>query len=147
MIKSIMERLHKHHFGGNSTVRLARDLFFWPGMRNQIEEMCNSCSDCAKFSKTAQKEPMKSLPIPTLPWKIVSQDLFELDDKDYLYNVLYNDLDSNPVPLCYRLALVHLHPRCGLSRAPNHGAASGRTCMGDFLQRCWYRGRVCNRVL
>ena len=61
MIKSILEKLHKHHFGAGSTVRLARDLFFWPGMRTQIEDMCNSCSECAKFGKTATKEPMKSL--------------------------------------------------------------------------------------
>ena len=58
-------------------------------MRTQIEDMCNSCSECAKFGKTATKEPMKSLPIPTLPWQIVSQDLFEFEDKDYLVTVCH----------------------------------------------------------
>ena len=89
MIKGMLEKLHKHHFGAASTIRLARDVFFWPGMRSDIADMCSSCADCAKFSKATPKEPMKSLPIPTLPWQIVSQDLFEWEGKTFLVTVCH----------------------------------------------------------
>ena len=89
MIKSMLGKIHKHHFGSASSIRMAREVFFWPGMRGHIDDMCKSCAECAKFGTATPKEPMKSLPIPTLPWQIVSQDLFELESKDYLVTVCH----------------------------------------------------------
>ncbi|XP_031560880.1 uncharacterized protein LOC116296910 [Actinia tenebrosa] len=39
--------------------------------------------------ETEQKEPMKSLPIPTMPWQIVSQDIFTLNQQNYLVTVCH----------------------------------------------------------
>jgi hypothetical protein len=60
---------------------MAKQVLFWPGMSKSISDMCNLCEQCAKYQHAAPKEPMKSLPIPSLPWQIVSQDIFELDRK------------------------------------------------------------------
>ena len=49
--------------------------------------MCNSCSECAKFQNTTPQEQMRSLPLPSLPWQIISQDLFEYENNDYLVTV------------------------------------------------------------
>ena len=89
MIKTMLEKLHQHHFGAASSIRMARDVFFWPGMRGHIDDMCKSCAECAKYGKEAPKEPMKSLPVPTLPWQIVSQDIFDLEGKNYLVTVCH----------------------------------------------------------
>ena len=84
----MLEKLHHHHFGAASSIRMARDVFFWPGMRGHIDDMCKSCGDCAKYGKAAPKEPMKTLPVPTLPWQIVSQDMFDFDGKIFLVYVI-----------------------------------------------------------
>ena len=72
--KEILTKIHKNHFSAASSIRMAKDVFFWHGMGKCIKDMCDSCSDCAKYQKTAPKEPMKSFPIPNLPWQIVSQE-------------------------------------------------------------------------
>ena len=78
-----------HHFGAESNIRMAREVLFWPGMRKAISDMCDSCSVCAQYSRTLTKEPMKSLPIPTQTWQIVSQDIFTHEQKDYLVTVCH----------------------------------------------------------
>ena len=51
--------------------------------------MCDSCSVCAQYSRTLTKEPMRSLPIPTQTWQIVSQDTFTHEQKVYLVTVCH----------------------------------------------------------
>ncbi len=68
-------------------MRMAREVLFWPGMRSAIQDTCHACSDCAKYQTQAQCKPMKSLPVPDLPWQLVSQDLFIHEDTHYLVTV------------------------------------------------------------
>ena len=68
---------------------MACEVLFWPGMRKAISDMCDTCSVCAQYSRTLTKEPMKSLPIPTQPWQIVSQDIFTHEQKDYLVTICH----------------------------------------------------------
>ena len=70
--------------GATSNIRMAKEVLFWPGMNKDIKDMCNACEECAKYKKSSPKEPMKSLPIPSLPWQIISQDLFAWNNNDYL---------------------------------------------------------------
>lgn len=46
--------------------------------------MCDACSTCAQYGRSSPQEPMKSLPIATGPWQIVSQDFCELEKQRYL---------------------------------------------------------------
>ena len=43
----------------------------------------------AQYGTTAPNEPMTSLLIPTRPWQIVSQDICELDNRNYLVTVCH----------------------------------------------------------
>ena len=89
MYSTMLGKIHANHFGAESSIRMAREVLFWPGMRKAISDMCDTCSVCAQYSKTLTKEPMKSLPIPTQPWQIVSQDIFNHEQKDYLVTVCH----------------------------------------------------------
>ena len=89
MHSTMLGKIHANHFGAESNIRMAREVLFWPGMRKAISDMCDTCSVCAKYSRTLTKEPMKSLPLPTQPWQIVSQDIFTHEQKDYLVTVCH----------------------------------------------------------
>ena len=51
--------------------------------------MCDACGTCAQYGTTAPNEPMRLLPIPTRPWQIGSQDMCELDNRNYLVTVCH----------------------------------------------------------
>ena len=89
MQKDMLRNIHANHVGGESNIRMAREVLFWSGMRNSIQGMCNACSTCDQYGHSAPKEPVKSLPIPTGPWQIVSQDLRELEKQRYLVTVCH----------------------------------------------------------
>ena len=89
MHKEMLRKIHANHFGAESNIRMAREVLFWPGMRKSIQDMCDACGTCAQYGTTAPNEPMRSLPIPTRPWQIVSQDICELDNRNYLVTVCH----------------------------------------------------------
>ena len=89
MQKDMLRKIHANHFGEESNIRMAREVFFWSGMRKSIQDMCDACSTCAQYGHSAPKEPMKSLPIPAGPWQIVSQDLCELEKQRYLVTICH----------------------------------------------------------
>ena len=89
MYSEMLLSIHRNHASAESTIRLAKTFLFWPGMRQAITDMCAACPTCAQYSVTAPKEPMRSLPLPSLPWEIVSQDLFSLEGKNYLVTVCH----------------------------------------------------------
>ena len=84
MQAEILRKIHANHFGHEFNVRMARKVLFWPGMRPAIHGMCSSCGTCAQYGSQATKEPMRSNPIPTLPWQIVSQYIFMHRQQAYL---------------------------------------------------------------
>ena len=65
MRKEMLRKIHANHFGAESNIRMAREVLFWSGMRKAIQDMCDACGTCAQYGKTAPKEPMGSLPVPT----------------------------------------------------------------------------------
>ena len=88
-LKEMLRKIHANHFGAESNIRMAREVLFWPGMRKYIQDMCDACGTCVQYGTTAPKEPMRSLPIPTRPWEIVSQDICELHNQSYLVTVCH----------------------------------------------------------
>ena len=87
MYSDMLHRIHKNHMGPESNIRMAREVLYWPGMRGSIQDMCESCSECAQYQKQEHTEPMKSLPVPSLPWQLVSQDIFQHGSAHYLITV------------------------------------------------------------
>ena len=49
--------------------------------------MCKACLTCAQHAQQHPREPLQPYPVPTLPWQLVSQDLFQLNGLAYLVTV------------------------------------------------------------
>ena len=57
---------------------------FWLSMIHDIDNHVSSCSVCNSTKPHQAKEPMKSHPLPTLPWQTVGVDLFEWNGLHYM---------------------------------------------------------------
>ncbi|KAK2556262.1 Transposon Tf2-6 polyprotein [Acropora cervicornis] len=84
---NILRKLRTAHRGTEFTLRHARSCVFWPGINSQIEDICKNCTTCAQHARQHPREPLKPYPVPTLPWQLVSQDLFALNGSAYLITV------------------------------------------------------------
>ena len=83
MRQQVLESIHKQHMGIGKTKRLAKALYFWPGINNEISQMINSCSKCCENLPAMVREA----PITTTasrPFEAVSMDLFEHAGDQYL---------------------------------------------------------------
>jgi len=89
MYSDMLKKIHANHLGAESNIRMAREVLFWPGMRTAIHDMCSACQTCAQYGAAASKEPMKSLPVPSGPWQLISQDIFTLQSEHYLVTVCH----------------------------------------------------------
>lgn len=74
--RSMIDRVHASHNGIESTLRLARENVFWPGMSPQITDVVKECSVCARYGSSQPKPPMQSHPVPIYPFQVVSLDIF-----------------------------------------------------------------------
>ena len=72
--RDYIDQLHKNHLGADSTTRLARDYFYWPKMEEDIHFHVDQCAACNSTKSHNQKEPIRSHPVPPLPWQIVATD-------------------------------------------------------------------------
>ena len=87
MRATMLQKIHGAHLGAESNYRMCRDILFWPGMKAEVIDNCNSCGKCAQYKTENQKEPMKSQPVPTHAWEYVSQDIFYYDSENFLVTV------------------------------------------------------------
>ena len=86
---SMLDKIHESHLGIVKCKARAREVFYWPGMSSQIEEVVAQCGVCAEHAKGNNKEPMIPVDIPDRPWAKVAVDLFELNQKHYMITVDY----------------------------------------------------------
>ena len=85
MQNSVIEQIHqKSHLGINKCINRLKDVFFWSGMAAQIKDIISQCVICNEFRGAQQKEPMIPHEIPTKPWEICANHLFELDKETYI---------------------------------------------------------------
>lgn len=84
-INKILTNLHLGHMGMSKTIKLARTLYWWPGMDNDIKTMVATCSLC--FSLLPKKPVDKvnhNIDKAKKPMDILALDLFHNDGKTYL---------------------------------------------------------------
>ena len=88
--REMKRRLHEAHLGIEKTKARARDVFYWPGINADIEEVVGQCTTCLRYRSNNQREPMIAHQIPDLPWLKVGTDIMTLKGKDYLVVVDYH---------------------------------------------------------
>ena len=84
---TMLKKLHHGHQGGESMIRRAREVMYWPGMQAAILQESAKCSFCASYGSALPKEPMLSHEISQGPWKFISQDLFKQGGRWYSVTV------------------------------------------------------------
>jgi hypothetical protein len=83
--KRILRQLHLPHQGISKTGALARALYFWIGMKNDIALMCRNCELCTTFARKLPREKEMIDPHPSKePLDRVACDLFTFKGAQYL---------------------------------------------------------------
>ena len=83
-----LQKIHSGHQGITQCSLRVTSSVWWPGVKQQVEDVVHNCPECTKASQ-AQRQPMISTPLPQYPWEKVATDLFEMDGKVYLLVVDY----------------------------------------------------------
>ena len=83
---SILKLLHRGHSGIVKTKTLARQLYYWPGMTNDIKNLVSACDVCVAHLPKQQAMPLKQTEA-SFPLEHTSADLFSLGGKNYLVYV------------------------------------------------------------
>jgi hypothetical protein len=95
----ILQEIHDTPTGGHrgieKTVNKLSKLFWWSGMKDEVQQYIGSCISCQSNKSTNRATPglLHSLPIPTHPWESVSMDFvgpLPVTDKgnDYILNIV-----------------------------------------------------------
>jgi len=80
----ILGLLHQGHQGITKTYQLARQLYFWPGMKADISSLISKCEGCVSLLPSQPHPPFSSSMSPTQPLSDVGVDLFQLSGRHYL---------------------------------------------------------------
>ena len=72
----LVELAHEGHQGIVRTKQRLRDLYWWPGMDQAVEEQVKACSVCSMSDKTASPRhaPLQPVPFPDDPWSKLGLD-------------------------------------------------------------------------
>ena len=71
----ILDILHKPHVGQTKTKKNAQQLYFWPGMTNDIKNVVEKCDECRQRLNMRADEPLQQT-AAEYPFQMVSLDLF-----------------------------------------------------------------------
>ena len=87
--RDMLRRLHYAHSGVVSTLSLARESIYWPGMSSEIKQFIERCKVCRAFDRKQPKETLIPHEVPDRPWAKVGVDLFTYRGRNYLICVDY----------------------------------------------------------
>ena len=79
-IKSVLSLLHSSHAGINNAYDIARQLYFWSGMLNDIKQLIEKCQACRIHKPSLPKNPRSTAPASSYmgpPMAHASTDLFD----------------------------------------------------------------------
>ena len=86
--RETLKRIHEGHQGIERCRMRVKSSVWWPGVTDQIVQLVEQCSVCAKAA-SLRKEPLVPSPLPQYPWQVIASDLFELEGNHYLVVVDY----------------------------------------------------------
>lgn len=81
--RMVLLELHRSHQGFRRSKARARELYFWPGINNDVEQIVSSCPQCQESRPSQSREKIQHTEA-TWPFQSVSADLFSLKGKNYM---------------------------------------------------------------
>ena len=63
----MLQKVHEGHFGVESCLRRAREVFYWPLMSSEIKDYVSNCSVCNAVQPSQAREPLIVHEIPKRP--------------------------------------------------------------------------------
>ena len=81
--KTVLESLNVQHTGVTKTFKIAKQMYFWPGMKNQITQLIGNCQECIALLPSQPKEPCIQSKAER-SFEAMSADLGMLDGTSYL---------------------------------------------------------------
>ena len=82
----ILDKLHEAHPGITRLYRTARVNYFWPGLKNDVANVVNSCEACQRH-QASLAEDVHIKTIASAPMEQVSADLFQIGNSHFLLMV------------------------------------------------------------
>ncbi|XP_029055276.2 uncharacterized protein K02A2.6-like, partial [Osmia bicornis bicornis] len=82
--QNMLKLLHESHLGIEKTKARARQLIYWPGLMNEIENMILKCATCEKYRSLNSREPLITHDIPDIPFNKIACDICECAGNEYL---------------------------------------------------------------
>ena len=72
----LLQLAHEAHQGIVKTKQRVRDLYWWPGIHREVEELVKTCEVCSAADKSARPRcaPMQPVPFPAEPWSKLGLD-------------------------------------------------------------------------
>ncbi|KAK9687050.1 Integrase zinc binding domain [Popillia japonica] len=81
---TVLTKIHVAHQGIEKTTARARQVFYWPGINSEIENIIKSCRVCEKFSNKNRTEPLNVYELPERPRQRLSADIFSYGNHSFL---------------------------------------------------------------
>ncbi|XP_055388193.1 uncharacterized protein LOC129616589 [Condylostylus longicornis] len=90
--------IHEGHFGIERCLNQARNIVFWPNMKNDIKNVVFSCKYCQKYRQSNAKEPLTTHPNSDLPWEKIDNGppFNSVEFKNFLNNWEVECITSSP---------------------------------------------------
>jgi transposase InsO family protein len=86
-VPNVLKMLHAGHGGTTKTYEMARSLYYWPGMYNDVVQMVQNCGACSRFRASQPHTPRNTDPPSAYygpPMQHVGLDMCEHGGKHYL---------------------------------------------------------------
>ena len=74
----LLTELHCSHIGVVSMKKIVRDIFWWPGITKDIENIAAKCEGCRKFKKKPPPNALSVWPFARRPMERVHIDFFNI---------------------------------------------------------------------
>ena len=81
--KAILKLIHEGHLGLKKCKLRAKEIVYWPGLNEQLEDLVLNCELCQKYSTAKCKlEPSLTLgqEVPLYPWTKLATDIFHFKE-------------------------------------------------------------------
>ena len=89
MKSEMLAAIHQSHLSAEACKKRAREVLFWPGLCQDIQDIVEKCGVCNSMKRHQPKEPLMPQKVPNRPWEMVGTDILELESQNYLVIVDY----------------------------------------------------------